>query len=50
MDYLNRECEIINCDIGMIKFVDCEHGMVIYDVRWLSEKVEYLGLVNDQKF
>ena len=47
MDYLNGECEIINCAIEMIKFRDCEHGMVVYDVRWPSEWVEYLGFLND---
>ena len=29
--------------------MNCEDGMVVYNVRWSSEQVEHKGYVNDQK-
>ena len=33
------ECKIINCNIRIIKFMDYEHGIMVYDVRWPSEQI-----------
>ena len=49
MVYLNGEYEIIDSDVEMKKIMDCEHWVVVYDVRWLSERVEHLGFLNDRK-
>ena len=46
---MNGECKITYFNIGMIKFMNCEDGMVVYNVRWSSEQVEHKGYVNDQK-
>ena len=35
---MNGECEIIDFNVGMIKFIDYEYGMVVHDIRWSSER------------